>query len=253
MDSAAFEKTIWSYSRLTAFEDCPYRFYIMYILGIKENVRQFYSGFGLLMHGLLADFYSGRLEREQLVPQFLLRYRQDVPPAPSDAVFDSYFHQGMECLKRADLKREKELGVEKHVLFQVGSYPFQGYIDRLCEIDGALHIVDHKSHKLKPYSGKLNKTSADRELDRYLRQLYLYAIPVKKLCGRYPDYLTFNCFRSGRIVSVPFDPCQLARVEDWAVDTIEYIKRCDAWPPSLDYFKCNFICGFNDACEYFEL
>ena len=54
----------------------------------------------------------------------------------------------------------------------------QGVIDLVGRSDtGGLVIVDHKSRALKPRSKRKKPTKTNQELDEYLRQLYLYAVP----------------------------------------------------------------------------
>ena len=46
------EDMVWSYSRIECFDDCPYRWYLKYISGMKES-PMFYTSYGSFMHRLL--------------------------------------------------------------------------------------------------------------------------------------------------------------------------------------------------------
>lgn len=56
----------WSYSRIEAFNDCPYRFFLRYIKRHKETDK-FYASFGSFMHKLLEQYYKGELKQEDMV------------------------------------------------------------------------------------------------------------------------------------------------------------------------------------------
>lgn len=70
--------------------------------------------------------------------------------------------------------------------------------------DGTLCILDHKSRSLKPRSNRKKKPKTDEEPDQYLRQLYLYSIPITNEFGRMPAFLKFNCYRTGVRIKEPF-------------------------------------------------
>ena len=92
-----------------------------------------------------------------------------------------------------------------------------------------------------------------KELDKYLRQLYVYSKAVYNLCGRYPDYLEFNCFRTGAWITEPFDREKYIETEKWASELIEKITSTDNWYANGDFFFCNNLCDVCGECEYFEM
>ena len=131
---------------------------------------------------------------------------------------------------------------------------FTGFVDLIYQDkDGALCILDHKSRALKPRSGRKNPTKTDLELDDYLRQLYLYSIPISKLYGRYPDFLEFNCYRTDVRIKEPFQMEVLDHTKKWALDTIDAIRNEESWKPNIDFWRCKYLCPFHDSCEYAEM
>lgn len=243
----------WSYSRISSFEDCPYRWYLKYLRGLRGG-RRFFSDYGSFMHKTIEKYLTGSLPKSELVPYYLTNFAQEVrPPAPSYAVFCSYFEQGLQYLRREELLPYREpLVVEQKFSFDIDGLQLVGIVDLLAR-DGALVLVDNKSRALKPRSGKSKPTKADEELDAYLRQLYLYSVPIKHRFGEYPARLEFNCFRTGQLISEPFDPEKLEEAKRWALDRIQTITDNEDWSPNIEFFKCRYICELSDECEFFQL
>lgn len=186
---------VWSYSRIKAFEDCPYRWYLKYIKKFHGK-DMFFSSYGTFMHKLIELYHKGEKTPRQIVDMYLQDFKTEVVGrAPNRKVFSSYFTGGLQYLKALQPFPYGMVGVEKKVDFVVNGIPFIGYIDFLGEKDGDLYVVDNKSRILKPRSSRAKPTKADEELDAYLRQLYIYSAAVEEEYGKTPKSLCFNCFR----------------------------------------------------------
>lgn len=244
----------WSYSRLTAFEQCPYQWYLKYIYGLEEKQSKFFSDFGSWVHQLLEDYFTGRIPKEQLAGKYLSGFRAHViGEAPSQKIRQSYLEQGKQYFKRFSFPAREILLPEEKIHFNFAGHPFVVIIDlQSLDEEGKLCITDHKSHNLKPRSGRKKPTRSDEELDRYLRQLYLYAAAVREKHGAYPDYLEFNCFRTGTFIREPFRKEKLRETEQWAEDLIRTIRETDDWQPKEDYWFCTHLCDASGECKYRE-
>ena len=248
----------WSYSRIGSFNQCPYQFLMHYIYGEHEK-PMFFSDYGSFMHELIAEHLESGTPSDDLVIKFLKDFRKSVKgEAPNEKIFEKYFDRGAEYLSQidTDLERWKPLAIEERYNFSLGGRKFVGIVDMVCETDdGDLVILDHKSHQLKPRSGRKKPTKGDAELDEYLRQLYLYCIPVKQKFGRFPKWLVFNCFRNDdktRFIIEPFDEERFEEAKRWALDSIERIRQEEEWSADAEYWKCHHICGLSDQCEFFS-
>ncbi len=248
---------VWSYSRITAFEDCPYKFFLKYIKK-EPGKRHFFSDYGLFAHKILEKFYKGDLEWWELGDYYLTNFKsQVVASAPSPEIFKKYFKQGFDYFDGFDPSSvpedESVIAVEKYADFLIGDKHFVGVIDKLSYGPLGLQITDHKSRALKKYSHKPKPTKSDLELDKYFRQLYLYADAVKQEYGEYPKELLFNCFRTGEEIHDLFraDKCEVAK--QWALSMIDSINTTTEWKPNIDWFKCKYICDVCDSCEYFSM
>lgn len=232
---------------------CPYGFLLNYIKRTDKK-PMFFSDYGTFMHKLIEQYLRGFLEKDELLNAYLCGFQKNIRgKAPNSKIFKSYFEQGYDYLCNIDFPYLSPVGVEQRVDFFVGDKPFTGIIDCVAIDDGNLVILDNKSRALKPRSGKKKPTVSDQELDRYLRQLYLYSIPIEQLHHTYPIRLEINCFRTGQLISEPFRAGELEKTKKWALQTIDAITSNEDWSPKIDYWKCRYICDMSEDCCYFQM
>lgn len=242
----------WSYSRISCFNDCSYKWFLKYIHGLKEK-PMFYSSYGSFMHKLLERFYKGELTKEQMKTEFLLNFQKEVKgDRPQVGTVEKYIIAAIKYLDSFEPFPYNMVDVEKRVDFKIGNKTFVGFIDFIGEKDGEYCIVDNKSRDLKPRSKRKNPTVKDKELDEMLIQLYLYAEALKQVYGKFPKWLCFNCFKSGVFIEEPFTMSGYNKAINWALENINYIENCSDFPPWIDYFPCRFLCGVQDECCYYE-
>ena len=251
--SHIIENFTWSYSRITTFEMCPYQFFLTYIKPVKKQPL-FFSDYGTFIHKIIEKHLNGELEENQLVPYYLQNFRTSIhAKAPTQAVFETYFNQGLDYLRNIHFPYPTPLAVEQRVDFFIDKYPFVGIIDCVAEESDGIVILDNKSRTLKPRSNRKKPTRSDEELDKYLRQLYLYSAAVKDLYGTYPVKLCFNCFRSCELISEPFLKESFESAKAWTLSSIEQIVQNDEWGPDMDYWKCKYLCDVRDQCDYWQM
>jgi hypothetical protein len=244
----------WSYSRITAYEDCKYKFFLSYLQGLKGE-DMFFANYGIFVHDILGKYLSGDMKKSELGIHYLLNFKDSViGRAPSSSIFNNYFEQGLNYLDNIDFPYDKSqiVVVEKKENFSLDDKRFVGILDCVVNDNDELVIVDHKSRSLKQRSKRGKITQTDIELDNYLRQLYIYSIPVHNTFGKYPSRLEFNCFRNNEIISEPFKTDTFNDVKKWALDLIDEIENNEKWNPNLEFWKCSHLCELHNECEYFQ-
>ena len=248
----------WSFSRINSFEHCPYGWYLSYIL-CNDSDENAFAQYGTYMHGILENYAKGNLSLFDISQYYEDHYGEAVTLGlPKNKYVDlnqKYYDEGLDYLDNInlDLDQYDVLGVEKAVEFKVGDYNCQGFIDLLLrEKDtGKIIILDHKSAALKfKKNGDISKTDAKHYLE-FKRQLYLYSIPIIEEYG-HVDYLEWNMFRIQKRHRIPWRQEECDEAVEWAVNTIEMIRRETEWRPNTDStFFCNNLCNQgNNACEY---
>lgn len=250
----------WSFSRLSAYDQCQHMWWLHYLMEAPEE-EQFYASFGSFCHELIAQYYTGELAREELLPAFLQGFCDRVRgERPSREIEQKYLDQGafyFEHFESFPLTTEL---VEKPISISFndgGEHPvsFTGIMDYLGRnADGRLVIVDHKSADLKPYSKRYadKPTQSDLKLDGTFRQLYLYAEWVAEAYGEFPAELWLNCFRTGKLIKSAFDSNKLQEAKDWMNRQIGRIAKEDLFIPNDDYYYCRWVCGQHNNCELYE-
>lgn len=248
---------IWSYSRLSAYYECPHAWKRHYI-DEEPELDNFYGQFGTLCHEVLEKYLNGELDVFD-VSQYYEDHFYDVVTmmAPYNAYVDlleKYYNKGLEYFETIDMHLEpyEILGIERKETFKVDEYDMRGTIDLLLrdKETGEITVYDHKSATIKILkNGNISKKCAEK-FESYKKQLYLYSIPVIEQYGRV-DYLTWNAFKDGNIITVPFKEEEFEAAKKWVVDTIhliendtEFVKKDE---PMGHY--CSYVCGYRKACD----
>lgn len=250
--SHIIDEMVWSYSRITTYETCPYRFFLTYILKLDKK-RLFFSDYGSFIHSIIEKYLTGELKRKELDRYYLSEFQNNVVGrAPNLSIFKNYFQQGLLYMKNFTFPYDNVLEVEKKINFEIKGKPFVGFIDAVAKDTGVI-VVDNKSRDLKQRSTRKKPTKSDEELDKYLRQLYLYCIGILNEYKELPEKLCFNCFRSGTIITEPFVQEKFEDAQNWALEMIDTIRNTTEWTPNIDYFVCNHLCDMCHHCEYNRL
>lgn len=71
------EDMVWSYSRIKAFDDCPYRWYLKYIRHLHGK-DMFFSDYGSFVHKLIELYFLGEKTRDELCDIYLREFKSRV-------------------------------------------------------------------------------------------------------------------------------------------------------------------------------
>lgn len=246
------EDKVWSYSSISTYDDCPYKFFLKYIKAYKED-DMFYASYGSFMHKLIENFYRGLMTKQEMLDAFLTGFSTCVKgERPKQTIVENYIHCGVEYLSGFEPFPYKMVAVEKKIRFKVNGIEMVVIIDYIGEKDGELYIVDNKSRNLKPRRADGKRTKNDEDLDHMLRQLYLYAEAVRQEYGRLPKALCFNCFKNKTFIVEAFNEDAFRATLDWATGRVNVILDADDFYPNWEFFSCTYICGVSRHCCYDE-
>lgn len=198
---------MYSHSRISCFEQCPFKFKLKYIEKVRPEIEQTVEAFlGSLVHDVLQKLYKDMRFQKMNTPEELLAYyneqweknwnpailvvRKDYKPENYRKMGEKFITDYYEKHKPFD--QSKTVGLEQRIVIDLnndGRYKLQGYIDRLAtKGDGVYEIHDYKTNSSLPLKEYLEED----------RQLALYAMAVKK---NYPNaerikliwhFLSFN-------------------------------------------------------------
>lgn len=257
------DQTVWSFSRLRTYIECPAAFKKIY-LDLCSKVNNAFAEWGSLGHSLLEDYANGKLLEYEMEDAYYERYgeymQHDFPPSRGTPMSEKYFNSGAIYFSEFEgfPSNWEVLGAELEAKFQIDDYQFIGFIDLLVrdKNDDRLIVVDHKSKA---------GFKSQQELDDYSIQPYLYSKWVYETYGEWPKELIFNMFRENEMVIVPFVEIEYQKALLWATTTITQIyEDLDFWDKiylkyeasnkdirtykNNDFFCCN-LCSCRTICE----
>lgn len=255
----AVDGMVWSYSRLSSYEQCKYQFYLKYLIADDDTYMSegnFYAELGSYCHDILRMVLTDELDESDAGEYFVSHYDENVfyhTSRQAELNAQSDCAQYFADLDLSPLKDYDIIGVEKPVRTEIGGFPFYGIIDLLLrrKDNGDMVLLDHKSGK-SPFSAKTGKPlkSAEKTLVSYKRQLYLYAHAVKNEYGVFPKSLKWNHFRENCVVTVSFDEKEYRETLLWFESAIDDIRKEEDYEGRFDYFYCRNLCEFRASCEY---
>ena len=238
----------YSFSALTAFEECPAMFAMTYLADPKiESNQNAFAEYGILCHELLDKYAKDELCDFELAAEYEARYADVVvhnfPPFPKTYP-EATYNKGLEYFKSFTGFGDEYEILDSEVEFTttIAGHLFKGVVDLILRrVDnGELVIVDHKS---KSASGM------KKDFPTYIKQLYLYSVYVKEKYGQYPSLLRFNVFKEKQYFDEVFSETKLQEVIAWLDNIVMLIEMEDEWEPTPpgEYF-CKWICGYSEYC-----
>lgn len=247
-----------SFSRLNSYDTgCPYEWKLHYI-DCEPTKQGFYSAAGGFAHKVLEMYAKGALDIFDISAYFSDNFAEfvpyDAPPNKYKDLKQDWYDKVLDYFDNIDLPLDqyKVCGVEKELHFDVGGYPFIGFIDLLLQDreDDKFILCDHKSSSLKKKkNGEISKSDWDHFL-AFRRQQYLYCKPIIEEYGKgCIKELWWNCFRDRDWIKIPFKEEEYQEAIDWALNVIHRIENEKEWNPNPSMWYCNYLCGIN-GCPY---
>jgi len=241
----------YSFSRLTSWWNCKEAWKRSYI-DLDKGEDNWFSRFGTLAHDIFEKVDLGKILPQDAHVEWSSRYSAEVLLGKdSHEVYwmDNWKADADRFFKGFSGWRTKAIWIEKHVLVEDSyvdadgnnvPFKFQGFVDRMSQLtNGAYSVQDYKCSK--PYEGK--------NLSEKVRQMYLYARPVKEEFGEFPSKLIFFHFRQNAPVVVPFKMEAYEEAWQWVRDTVAEMETYEGDFPLTDrgYF-CKAICNYRNSC-----
>ena len=244
---------VYSHSRLSSFEQCPFKFKLRYIDKIIPEVEMSIEAhLGGCVHDALEWLYGEAKEgRVPTLDELIVNYSRcwEETFSPDFVIvrkhFDAkhYFNQGVKFLIDYYTTHQPfddgTLELEKKIFVDIEGYKLIGFIDRLVlnRDTGEYEIHDYKTANSLPSQEKIDSD----------RQLALYAIAIKDLFGQDKEvalvwhYLAYN----KKICSKRTDE-QLAQLKKETKELIEKIESATEFltekSPLCDWCEYKAMC-----------
>ena len=251
----------YSFSKLNSYDQCPFKFFLIYLIGLKGEEKSTYElnplEEGILYHNVLRDFYSGEdykksieqnlnklidtsykdiydyeyIKHEKILNNYIFNKETKKIPNRSSSFIPEYF--------------ELPFGPKYNKLVKISKINLNGKIDRIDEDQNKLYLIDYK-----------RSPNGDK------KQLILYSLAVEIL---FPEKeLTGGVFKPVKTEKNYFDNFKIQKDEDriiwkfsrkeiskeeilnWIDNTHESISE-GIYPPSfINNSKACFNCPFKN-------
>ncbi|UCG68186.1 MAG: PD-(D/E)XK nuclease family protein [Thermoplasmata archaeon] len=186
-----------SYSSISTYIECPLKFKLKYVDGLKEKPKPYLS-FGSSLHEALQFLYSYRPPPPSL--EAVLKYYEEnwiSEGYANEEEEEGYFSYGKKILKdyyNTCIKEYKPpVAVEHKFDIEIDGLPVTGFIDRIDKLkDDKTEIIDYKS----------GKNIFDRSHVEENEQLTMYQLAVEESIGLSVGKLTLYHLPSQTPVSV---------------------------------------------------
>jgi len=249
--------TVYSHSRLSCFEQCPYKFKLKYLDKIETEVEQSVEAFlGSRVHETLEKLYRDlefhkmnslddllcflRSEWEKQWSEDIVIVRDEYGKLNYLSMAEQYVRDYYHRYEPFD--QGKTISIENRIVIDLdgtGEYKLQGFIDRLVEVeDGFYEVHDYKTNSRLPLPEYIEND----------RQLALYAVGVKE---RYPDCkdvrLVWHFLKFNKEIDSTRTEAELEQLKKDTVELIDTIENADQYPcqPSA---LCDW-CEFKPLCK----
>ncbi len=239
----------YSYSRISAYENCPLNFKFKYVDGmgpLRWNIEAFV---GNRVHEALEKLYRAKLfhktcELDELLDFYREKWRKkmvdDIHIAKEDYDEENYRLMGEKYIRDyynsyRPFDRGTTIALEKKVSFPLDEYKIIGFIDRITEVDGIYEIHDYKTSLYLPTREEIDGDE----------QLPLYALALKKMYDPQDIELVWHYVAFNKEIRSKRTDEELEEVEKNTISKIMEIERAineEVFNP-----KKSALCPY---CEY---
>lgn len=244
----------WSFSRIHAWELCPYAFYLKYIEG-RDGESNYYASNGKCMHQVFEAILSDKISIDECTEYYAAQYDL-ICEKTKQSIMDNTFEKCIDYLcviNDLDKTRYEIIGVELKLVFKIKKYNFVGYADLVVKDkqNGEILLIDHKQ---APHFMKKDGTPLKSQLENFLayrHQMYIYCKGLKECFGIDVNKIVWHHFKDdGELTIIPFNQEEFDETMEWAIDTITKIKRDKTFINKPSYMMCTSLCDYRNNCEY---
>ncbi len=249
---------VYSHSRLSTFEQCPFKFKLRYIDRIKPDFKtSIEAHLGSVVHDTLEWMYIDKKNGvihsvDEIITYYANKwhelYSEDILVVKRDFTVQDYFNKGVKFLLDYYLKHKPfddgTLELERKIVLDLdgtGKYMIQGFIDRLVfnKETGKYEVHDYKTANSLP---RPDKVASDR-------QLALYSIAVNDLFNTSDTLLVWHYLAHNRRIT---SERTLEQLEQLKRDIISLIDKIEV---TKEFSACKSVlcgwCEFKSKCPNF--
>jgi putative RecB family exonuclease len=251
---------IYSHSRLSTFEQCPFKFKLRYIDEIIPEIEASIEiHLGSIVHKTLEWLYTevknGNIPTIDKVIYYYAEnwkkdYKNNMLIVKKQFSVKDYFNKGIRFLVDYYTKHKPfndgTLETEKKITLNLdgaGKFKMRGYIDRLSY---NTQTQEYSVHDYKTSNNLPTQEKIDSD-----RQLALYSIAVKELFGREKNVLlVWHYLAHNTRIHLRKTNEQLDQLKDKTIELIKKVESTINFPPNKTIL-CRW-CEYQTMCSHFK-
>jgi putative RecB family exonuclease len=248
----------YSHSRISTFENCPYKYKLQYIDKAEPEIENTIEAFmGGIVHQALEDLYKRKKFKQRVSKESLIKfyrdtwekeYSEDIKVVKENLSADNYRKMGEKFLsdyyeKYTPFEQLTIIGLETQdrMTLPDGSQ-WHVRIDKFaCDDKGNYYVMDYKT----------NARMKDQEEADEDRQLAMYSFWVKdKFKDAKSVKLVWHMLAFNKEVVSERTPKQLEKLQEEVINIIKKIESAKDFPTNVTKL-CDY-CGFKYMCPSFK-
>ncbi|MBT4258225.1 PD-(D/E)XK nuclease family protein [archaeon] len=248
---------MYSHSRLSTFEQCPYRYKLRYIDKIKPEVeKSIEAHLGTCVHDTLEWLYievkKGKIPTiDDAITYYSEKWQNEFKPSfiivKKEFTAKDYFEKGVKFLLGYYVKhtpfQDGTLELEKRIFIKLTEeHKLIGFIDRLSynKEKNRYEVHDYKTANTLPTQAKMDED----------RQLALYSIAIKELYGLEKEVaLIWHYLAHDTIIESFRTNEELSQLKESTINLIKTIETAMEYP-TKKCILCNW-CEYKSMCPEF--
>ncbi len=234
-----------SYSQVSLYDLCPYRYKLKYVNKLREEKKPFFV-FGNIVHEILEKHLRGEIKSEYLDKILRDKLLEEIELFKDNV--EEYYAKGKEIFEQF-LRKNREVfgdydtvGVERKISLVLNDRMLVGYIDRVVRNkEGLIELIDYKTTPII----KNQKTTIENALKQLSLYAYLYEIETGERVSKVHVWLLSH----NKILSFSPDKSFISDFLKHVEDVIEKTKRGE-FPPKPSSL-CRY-CDYKMICKYWR-
>ncbi len=248
----------YSHSRISTFEQCPYKYKLQYIDKAEPEIETTIEAFmGDIVHQTLYELYKRKKFQQKISKELIVKfyqdlwekeYSEDIKVVKKELTANNYKKMGEKFLgdyydKYEPFEQLTIIGLETQdrMTLPNGS-SWHVRIDKFaCDDKGNYYVMDYKTNAWM-------KTQEEADEDR---QLAMYSVWVKdKFKDAKSVKLVWHMLAFNKEVTSERTPAQLKKLQDEVIAVIKKIESAKEYPTNVTKL-CDY-CGFQYLCPSFK-
>lgn len=219
---------IFSYSKCSTLDSCPYEYYLARIKGVP-TVTNIYSVLGEHVHNILESLYRNEIEFSKMNELFYDRFLETelkgfvfTKDKDRNKLMSSNYEKNLKDFFLTHNKIKERVFCEKEVWVDLDGDVFVGYIDCLIKDGDKFTILDYKTSSINGYKGE--------EQGKKAMQLLLYAYALIQAGIKKENIkVGWNMLKYTKISHKEYTKKGVEKIKEKIVERRNKIKDISSW------------------------